>query len=274
VKNKNQSLKIHRQLCLLLTLILIIALSACSTKNPAGESLEESAAQNVENRIEPLADQSLKDMSEFLATHKSMRFNVSIVEDELLATGERIQTARSSKVTLRRPDRFQVSIKGDLRSGDFYYNGKTVTIHDRDAKTYAVTEAPASIDNTLDKLADEYRIIIPVADLIFSDSYQVLSENIESGRYVGLHSINGVPCHHLSFRQFNIDWQIWVEQGKKPWPRKFVITYKGEEGSPQFSATLSNWNTAANSRDSKFEFAAPTGVTEIEFEGPDNSKLG
>ena len=42
-----------------------------------------------------------------------------------------------------------------------------------------------------------------------------------------------MPCHHLAFEQATIDWQLWIDAGKDPLPRKLVITYKTEDEVPQ-----------------------------------------
>ncbi len=41
--------------------------------------------------------------------------------------------------------------------------------------------------------------------------------------------------------QDDIDWQIWIEIGKRQIPRKLVITYKNLPGQPQFIAILRDW---------------------------------
>ena len=41
--------------------------------------------------------------------------------------------------------------------------------------------------------------------------------------------------------QEDIDWQIWIESGKRQIPRKIVITYKNLPGQPQFIAFLNDW---------------------------------
>ena len=82
---------------------------------------------------------------------------------------------------------------------------------------------------------------------------------------VGRHGVDGVPCHHLAFSQESIDWQIWIEDGPQPVPRKLVITYKTEPGSPQYVARLSNWDFEPRFSKQYFEFEVPADAGEIEF---------
>jgi hypothetical protein len=54
-----------------------------------------------------------------------------------------------------------------------------------------------------------------------------------------------VPCDHLAVRTAGgVDFQVWIAQGDEPLPRRIVITYKDENGQPQFWADFSNWNLA------------------------------
>ena len=45
-----------------------------------------------------------------------------------------------------------------------------------------------------------------------------------SGFVVGPSVVGGVKSTHLAFRGAEVDWQIWIENGDKPLPRKYVIT--------------------------------------------------
>ena len=73
----------------------------------------------------------------------------------------------------------------------------------------------------------------------------------------------GVPCEHLVFSQDNIDWQVWIQQGARPVPRKFLITYKDEPGSPQFTAIFSDWDFTTKLPDFVFKFDPPPGAAKI-----------
>jgi hypothetical protein len=44
-----------------------------------------------------------------------------------------------------------------------------------------------------------------------------------------------------------------------------VITYKDENGQPQFWADLSNWNLAPDVSDALFAFTPPNGAERIQF---------
>jgi hypothetical protein len=74
-------------------------------------------------------------------------------------------------------------------------------------------------------------------------------------------------CDHLAFRQAGVDWQIWIEQGDKPVPRKVVITYKELPARPQYTSYLSDWNLSADVKDEQFVARIPEGAKKVEFGG-------
>ena len=124
----------------------------------------------------------------------------------------------------------------------------------------------------LDFVMDEYDVTIPLADLLFSDPYETLTEHVESGEYLGLAVVGGTTCHHLAFRQDEIDWQIWIDVGSPSLPRKIVITYRELRGQPQYCATLTEWNLSPRLPDDVFEFRPPVDARQVEMDallGPD-----
>ena len=60
---------------------------------------------------------------------------------------------------------------------------------------------------------------------------------------IGKGVIDGVECDHLAFRDVDTDWQIWIESGARPIPRKYVITSKEVAGAPQYTLRIKEWKT-------------------------------
>jgi hypothetical protein len=214
--------------------------------------------------IEPRADQELKRMSEFLA--KLPRFALEAEEtfDEIPDGEVRQQLTNIRRVAVERPNHAAADVNGDTLSRATWYDGKTVTVLDKEHNAYATVAAPATIDATLDMLDDEYGVVMPLKDILYSDSYAVLSEGITYGRYLGLHQAGGVPCHHLAFSQETIEWQIWIDAGDQPVPRKVVITYVDEPGEPQYTAVIRKWKLDGPVPEGLFTFEAPEGALKID----------
>jgi hypothetical protein len=215
-------------------------------------------------KIEPKAVEILKQMCDYLKGLQQFSVQAEITEDVLLTSGQRIQYARSVEASVRRPDRFRAESVGDTDDRQLVYDGKTITLLDRSKNFYTTIAAPPEIDAALEHATQAFNLRAPLADLISTKSYEYLTEGALSGFYVGLSKVQGVPCHHLAFREKDIDWQIWVEEGPTPVPRKFLITDKEAQGL-QFTAVFTKWNTSPQFEEGLFTFVAPEKAEKIDI---------
>jgi len=86
--------------------------------------------------------------------------------------------------------------------------------------------------------------------------------------------IHGVECDHLAFRTQEVDWQIWIAQGDRPYPCRYVITSKKVTGWPQYTVDLRAWKTGAEVASADFSFKAPLGAKQLEpGDLPDTDEL-
>jgi hypothetical protein len=223
------------------------------------------AEQKTALAIEPQADNVLRLMSDYMNSLQQFSFHIENTTDIVLLSGQKMQVGSAVEVSVRRPDRLKADVKGDIRSQQFYYDGKTITLFGRIVNYYATTDAPPTIEAAFDIVRERYGLVAPAGDLVYRNSYDVLTESVNSGQYIGLHNVNGVECHHLLFTQDEIDWQIWIENSNTPLPRKMIISEKWIAGGPQFTALLSDWNLSPQLKDSLFTFVPPDKATKIEF---------
>ena len=221
--------------------------------------------QEKEQAIEPRADKILRQMSEYMNTLKQFTFHVENTTDLTLLSGHKVQVGSAVDVSVRRPDRLKADLRGDIRSQQFFYDGKTITLFGGRVNYYAKMEAPSTIEEAFDTARERFGLLAPAADFVYRNSYDVLTENVNSGNYVGLHNVYGIECHHLIFTQDDIDWQIWIENSETPLPRKLIISEKWITGGPQFTALLSDWNLSAQLKDNLFTFVPPEKAKKIEF---------
>ena len=225
----------------------------------------QSFSQGETPVIEPMADQTLKQMSEYMKSLQKFSFHIENTTDLVLVSGHKMQVGSAVDVSVRRPDRLKADVKGDLRSQEFFYDGKTITLFGRGVNYYATMDAQSTIEAAFDSARERFGLVAPGGDLVYRNSYDVLTESVNSGYYLGLHNVHGVECHHLIFTQDNIDWQIWIENSKTPLPRKLIINEKWVAGGPQFTAILSNWDLSPQLKDNLFTFVPPGKAEKIEF---------
>jgi len=81
--------------------------------------------------------------------------------------------------------------------------------------------------------------------------------SVIAARHIGQGVIDGVECEHLAFRGVDTDWQIWIESGARPVPRKYVITSKTVTGAPQYTLRIKDWKTEAVADADTFVFKPP-----------------
>ena len=241
----------------------LLLAAALLVAGPAGAA--PPAAESVDApEVGPSARQILHEMSEYLATATEMTFQADVSYDELTA-GQMLQFGGVAQVALRRPDGLHVTFDGDTRNHEIVFDGRTFTVYDVARNLHAVAEMPGDLDQALDAIFERFGFSVPIADFLYSDPFAALVGSVDTGHVVGRRSIDGASCHHLAFTQETIDWQIWVEDGARPVPRQIVITYKEEEGAPQYLARLSEWSFQPRLSKRLFEFDPPAGSDAIEF---------
>jgi hypothetical protein len=215
--------------------------------------------------VAPKANEILFQAGQYLKAAKTFKFKAKITRDILLDDDIRVQFGGVSNVTVQRPNKLRAIFNGDERSRRTYFDGETLTLYSLSRKTYVQKKITGTIGNAIDFIFEKFGFAIPLADIVYPNPYAILIENVDKGYFVGQHKIDGTLCDHLVFQQDLIDWQIWIEAGEAPLIRKLLLTYKTEEGNPEYEAVLSNWKLNISLSDADFKFIPPAGVEKIEF---------
>jgi hypothetical protein len=198
-----------------------------------------------------------------LESLERFRFDATTVFDVAQESGQTLQFSDHRIVTVRRPDRIRASWADDHGgSHELYYDGRTLTRHDKGHEVYGQLDVPATIDETLDYLELGLGATFPLADLLYADLSH-LARAARETRVVGTAYVAGVDCDHLAFRGEALDWQLWIEQGATPWIRKIAIDYKRVRGAPRFSAFFTAWEAAPQAGDALFHFSPPRRTRKI-----------
>ena len=271
-----------RNACSVILMPVLLALaSGCSTQpvaTPQAQPSSEVKAKTTEPTaavetkaaesyvIEPKAMEALQKMGRFLRTLKAYEVSFKISKDEVLDSGQKIMVDGTSELTVQTPDRFHYSTKIDEAHRDlqFFYDGKSFTIYGNTNKFYASVPAPATIHELLDVAKDRYDIDLPFRDLFSWGTDKADIAAIQSAIYIGPTKIDGVPYDHYAFRNVDVDWQIWIQQGEKPLPGKLVITTMDEAEHPQYVSNMS-WNLSPKINNKAFTFVPPKDSHKIDF---------
>ena len=187
-------------------------------------------------------------MSNSLKGLTSFAFDADHTIEVVLESGQKLQMAATSHVQVQRPNRLRSDRRGELANVSFIYDGKTITVTGNKTNLYAQAPAPSTLDAMIDFARDELELEAPAADLLYSDPYRGLTEDVVSGTHIGKTEIDGALCHHLAFRGREVDWQIWIEDTPRALPRRYVITSKDQAAAPEFGVSLRNWSVKTSRR--------------------------
>jgi hypothetical protein len=216
--------------------------------------------------VSPEAQKVLDRMSAYLRNLQNFSIAADSSRDEVVSHGYKLQHNEHSDLIVQRPNKLHADISGDLRNRTIVYDGAKLAMYSPDDAAYVRVAAPNSIAELTEGLLGA-GVEMPMIDVLYQGATGTLTEAVHGGILVGDSSVDGVACDHLAFRQDNIDWQLWVQQGDQPLPRKIVITTRYEVGDPQYQITM-NWNLKPKIDASTFVFTAPKGATEIQFTEP------
>jgi hypothetical protein len=215
-----------------------------------------------------------KAMSDYLAAQKAISFSYDSNLEIVTKDKQKLALASSGTVTLDRPDKTRVTRHGGFADIEAIFDGKTLTLLGKNTNLYAQVDVPGTIDHLIDELRDKYHRPVPGADLLLSNVYEQLTPPVTNVKDLGSGVIGGVECDHLAFRTEEVDWQIWIAQGTRPYPCRYVITSKLVADGPQYSIQIRDWKTGDEVARDDFSFKNTMNAKKIELEDvPDVDEL-
>lgn len=260
-----------------LSLAIMLCVAAASPGMAAqGQSSEPAvpettaAAAAPAGEVDPESVAALKRMSAYLMGLNTIEVTSEGSLDVVTAEGQRVQLDGVTSYKIRKPG-FVIDYASDLKSRRFIYDGKNFTVVAPKLGYYASVPAPATNREMLELVYDKYGIKLPLEDLFrWNDPNSVRVEALKSGYKLGTATLGGVATDHYVFREEAIDWEIWIQQGDQPVPRKLVIVDRTDPAHPTFIARL-NWKPNPQLTDADFAFTPSKDEMKIElatFEGP------
>ena len=212
--------------------------------------------------IEPDAIAALKKMGAYLHTLKVFQLRADTYKEEVFVDGQKIQFASSVDLLARSPDRFRARVDSDREDRLYLYDGKSFTLYHPRVNYYATVPAPPTVAELINRLEEKYGMDFPLADLFRWGGPHSSEEQITVASDIGPSEVDGLTCEHYAFRQPGLDWQVWIQLGDYPLPRKLILTTMTDEARPQYSAVYT-WNLAPSFNEEAFRFEPPHGAHKI-----------
>ena len=213
----------------------------------------------------------LKNMSAYIGSLDQVVMSGVTLTDARLDGGLMISNADEVTVTIDRPGSMHISTFDGVATTEIFIHQEMLTIINSQNGLYAQAGVPHEVDAALEYALEELDLEAPLMDFILADGSVSLIGPQETVIYLTDKArVAGVDCHHIAIRGPESDVQLWVQEGDKPLPRKFMLTSKWAGGSPRHTSNVT-WQTEPELDPGLFEFKAPAGSMEVVFNQRDEN---
>jgi hypothetical protein len=233
---------------LLLATALPMAPALAQTASPTTATTNMAAGT-----LDADASAALDRMGAHLRSLSSFQLTVNASTEEVYANGQKLQFLQRTTYTMGGPAALRVKIETDSQSREVFYNGKTFTIVAPRVGKYIQLPATGTVSEILTRAYEDWGVDFPVQDLFRWGGASATAERPKEGFKVGSAKIGDAMTDHYAFRQTGVDWQIWIDQGDKPLPRKMVITNLEDAAQPQYVAYFT-WDVTPKIAPGTFDF--------------------
>lgn len=206
--------------------------------------------------------EALNKMGTYLRSLKAFQVDSEVTNDDVLEDGQIVTNIRKHSLLAVSPNMLRAELKSDDKDVFLFYDGKNFTVYEKLQNYYATVPAPATTAQLVDKVYNNFGIEIPLVDLFKWGTDSSAVNKITSAFDLGPSTVQDITCEHYAFRQEGLDWQIWIQLGDYPLPRKFVIRTVSDDARPQHTSNLV-WNLAPSYDEPAFAFDPPTGALRI-----------
>lgn len=224
------------------------------------------AADCADESFDPTAMKSIERLNDYLAGTKEFRVAFDVAYDIVQDDGQKLEFGDTRVVAVRRPGQMRVEdTDRDGAKTGIVFDGKEIIAYDLDAKVYARTPQPGSLDESLGHFVNDLGMHLAMEPILRGRLATDAKKWAHAVRYIGESTIAGVACDHVAMRGDWGDVELWIARGDKPLLQRIVITYVRAEGKPQFSAQLRDWDLDPDLSDKFFAFKPQPGAAKIAF---------
>lgn len=239
--------------------------AAARQQPPQQQPQQQQQPKATRARMDPHATAVVKRMSNYLGKLPAFTATADSMTEVVLRDGQKIQALARSTVAVQRPNKLRSERLGQVAHLKLVYDGRKMILVDVRRNQYAMNDAPKNLDAALDYARDKLGVEAPGADLLYTDVYEGLMQHTRSGQYLGEAEVRGVRCDHVAFRGERADWELWVQQGGRPLPMRYVITTTDQSVQPEFVVEISNWNTRPTFSPAEFATNPPPNAKRVDF---------
>jgi len=219
--------------------------------------------------LEPKALEILKAACARLAAAHSMSFTAVVTDESPSRVGFPLAYSTKSEVVMQRPDKLRVITLGDGPASEFYYDGKVMMAYAPAENLVAIADAPPTLDETMEVAYHAAAIYFPFDDVIVSDPYKDIADDLRMAFYIGQSKVvGGTTTDMVAYDTGGVFIEIWIGVDDKL-PRLLRAIYSDDPMKFRHRLELSNWQLDPNVTADFFTSAKAKTATHIKFARPD-----
>ena len=203
----------------------------------------------------------------YLRGLSSMMLDAEIGIDTFDERGDPVHEVNRLHYEYRAPDGLFLDWSADGERRQLYSNGRSISFFLPSSTTYVTVAEGSSADGALSTALEDFAIVMPLPDFFAWAAGGESPGAFPAVRRLGSQGIDGIVTDHYAIRQNGVDFEIWIDRGARPLPRKILILAPDDPGTPRFSATL-RWTVEPSLADDRFTFVPPAGARRIEWKDP------
>lgn len=274
-------MKMYRKLCSAAFLLSVMAISPVvesaraqdAAPTPAKKAAPKAKPAAVKAPptpvLEPKAIELLKASCARLAAAHSMSFTAEVAYESPSRMGFPLSYSTKSEVVMQRPDKLRVITLGDGPASEFYYDGKVMMAYAPAEDLVAIADAPPTIDETMEVAYHNAAIYFPFDDVLVSDPYKDISDDLRMAFYIGQSNVvGGVATDMVAYDTGGVFVEVWIGVDDKL-PRQLRAIYADDPQKLRHRLDLSNWQIDPNVSADFFTTAKAATAKHIKFARPD-----
>jgi hypothetical protein len=249
----------------------LYAQSAAPVVTAEGAQSKKMIAANAETKpaIEPKAIELLKASCARLAAAHTMSFTAEVTYESPSRMGFPLAYSTKSDVVMQRPDKLRVITLGDGPASEFYYDGKMIMAYAPAEDLVAVADAPPTLDETLEVAYHIAAVYFPFDDVIVSDPYKDIADDLRLAFYIGQSKVvGGTTTDMVAYDTGGVFIEAWIGAEDKL-PRMLRAIYADDPQQLRHRLELSNWKLDPPVAADVFGSAKATAAKHIKFARPD-----
>lgn len=213
-------------------------------------------AQTAER--DPKALDALQRMGSYLRSLPAFHVSGESATEYVLDDGQKFRIDGTVDYLAKSPNQLHARIANAGQARELFIDGKALTVYSPGLKYYASGPLQGDLQTLLRQTETRYDVHLPLADLFWFGTAQAPPSSVLAASVVGPARVQGQATTQYAFRQAGVDWQVWIDDGAKPLPRRFVITDTTDAARPQYTADLT-WDVAPKIAPQAFTFTPGSG---------------